>query len=378
VTESLIVTEVTPRGVPWTGGVETHVHNLSQAMQTHGVRVQVLTHTTEYGENNRMPGEGGDEHVDGVRYRRFRLPLRGLWEMPNWRLLREVRRLARKSTVVHVHSFHQPLAFLTAVSLVGVRVPLIFTPYYHGTGHTRLAAWLHKVWRPTAGKLLMRRADAIIAISEPEADLLIQHFPFAQDRVHVIPSGIVPPAHSPGAAVSGAEQNTDRTLVLSVGRLAPYKRNDSVIDAIARAPISVSLVLVGEGPDRARLEALAHSLGVADRVLFAGRVDDDELAAWWSKADVFVSMSEQESFGLALGEALAAGVPAVVSGIPAFRYVADLASARGAPEGSVQIANEVGLPKAITRPGPRFAPVNVMPWADVAHTTRNLFVHLRK
>jgi len=377
VTESLIVTEVTPRAVPWTGGVETHVHNLSQAMQTQGVRVQVLTHTTEYGEDNRIPGESGNEHVDAVRYQRFRLPIRGVWELPNWRLLREVRRLARNSSVVHVHSFHQPLAFVSAAVLTGVRVPLVFTPHYHGTGHTRLATWLHKVWRPTAGRYLMRRADAIIAVSEPEADLLVRHFPVVQGRVHVIPNGIVPPTQLPVDAPGVPAQDTDGLVVLSVGRLAPYKRHDIVIEAIARAPQSVSLVLVGEGPDRGRLESLVHSLGVADRVLFTGRVDDDELATWWSKADVFVSMSEQEAFGLALGEAMAAGVPAVVADIPAYRYVADLASERGAPEGSVQIANEAGLPEAIACLGSRFASVNVMLWADVATNTRNLFAHLK-
>lgn len=364
--------EVTPRGFPWLGGVETHVHNLSEAMIRRGADVTVLTSTTTRDDGTHA-NRTESEIIDNVPYHRFRLPKRGLWELPSPRLLRDIRRHAKAADVVHLHLYHQPLAAMTTAALTGVRTPLVVTPHYHGTGHTPLASRLHTVWRPTAGRFLMSRADAVIAVSQPEADLLVEHFPFLQGRVQVIPNGIIAPAPAEPHPVPEGTR-----VVLSVGRLAPYKRHDAVIRALPHLTGPVLFVLVGDGPDRERLATLATDLGVLDRVHFAGRVDDETLAGWWARANVFVSLSEQEAFGLAVGEALAAGVPAVVSDIPAFRFVADLASREGAPADAVTVTPARDLPQALEQAPGRFPPVNVMRWDIPADTTRDLLASIRK
>lgn len=349
-----------------------HVHNLSEAMRDRGVDVTVLTSTTPRPVGEEPVPEGAGR-INSVPYQRFRLPKRGLWELPNPRILWSIRRRAKSADVIHAHLYHQPLAFLTALALTGTRIPFVVTPHYHGTGHTRAASLLHKVWRPTAGRFLMSRADAVIAVSQPEADLLVEHFPFLKERVRVIPNGIIAPAAAEPHPVPEGTR-----VVLSVGRLAPYKRHDAVIRALPHLRGPVLFVLVGDGPDRERLTTLATDLGVLDRVHFAGRVDDATLAGWWARADVFVSMSEQEAFGLAVGEALAAGVPAVVSGIPAFRFVADLASREGAPADAVTVTPARDLPQALEQAPGRFPPVNVMRWESSADTTRDLLASIRK
>jgi phosphatidylinositol alpha-1,6-mannosyltransferase len=110
---------------------------------------------------------------------------------------------------------------------------------------------------------------------------------------------------------------TGRTLLMTVSRLAAseqYKGQDRVIRALPRVlrehPKAI-YVVVGEGNDRPRLEALAAETGVTDKVIFAGRVAPDELPDYYRLADLFVMPSTGEGFGIAFLEAMASGIPVV-------------------------------------------------------------------
>jgi glycosyltransferase involved in cell wall biosynthesis len=353
------IIEVVPRAYPALGGVESHVRRISQALAQRGVEVSVYSHAVA-----RKPRVGSLENHDGVMYRRFAVPFGGAIPLPSLRLMRELRKNARGVDVVHLHQYHQPLAFFASLALMGVKTPIVVTPHYHGTGHTPFARLLHKVWRPTAGRFLMSNASRVIAVSPPEAELIIQHFPFLDGRVDVIPNGIEPPPPAEPARVPAGKR-----VVLSVGRLESYKRFDALVQAVARLDDSILLALVGDGPQREALQRQARELGVEHRVLFLGRLDDTELASWWARADVFVSLSEQEAFGIALGEALAVGVPVIASDIPAFRYVADLAQAHGAPPDAIRFADEDGLRELLGDPVTRVTPVMVSRWDNAADMT---------
>ena len=105
----------------------------------------------------------------------------------------------------------------------------------------------------------------------------------------------------------------DRLILVSVGRLAEEKNLDELLRCrAAMGPGHVTLLLVGDGPDRPRLEALAGSLGLeAPDVVFAGQVAPEQVADWYQLGDLFVSASTSETQGLTYVEALAAGVPAL-------------------------------------------------------------------
>ncbi len=103
-------------------------------------------------------------------------------------------------------------------------------------------------------------------------------------------------------------------LLLAVQRLAPEKRVDILVEAmpsILRSHAGAVLVIGGTGRARRDLESLAHRLGVGDSVRFAGYVPDEELGGYYAAADVFVFHSTYETFGVVLGEAMAAGKPVV-------------------------------------------------------------------
>jgi teichuronic acid biosynthesis glycosyltransferase TuaC len=124
--------------------------------------------------------------------------------------------------------------------------------------------------------------------------------------VRVVHLGTDPPA-------SPAPEPTPPTLV-TVGNLIERKRVADVIRALAvlaRDRPQLRHVIVGDGPQRSALEALASSLGVGDRVTFLGRLDPAAAVATARNASLFVLPSTNEAFGVAYVEAMAAGVPAI-------------------------------------------------------------------
>jgi phosphatidyl-myo-inositol dimannoside synthase len=138
-------------------------------------------------------------------------------------------------------------------------------------------------------------------------------------RVRVLPNTIGA-AYSAGAksdALLDRYALRGKLIMLTVGRLDPHERrkgHDKIIKAlpeIMQTFANVVYLVVGEGDDRARLQTLAHSLGIDDAVLFAGRVEPDELPLFYRLADLFVMPSTQEGFGIVFLEAAASGLHAI-------------------------------------------------------------------
>jgi rhamnosyl/mannosyltransferase len=191
----------------------------------------------------------------------------------------------------------------------------------HTPGH-RLVVWHHSdlvrpAWAPhTYGRIqrmLYRRAECVI-VSSPNLAAhsdLVRH----ARRVAVIPFGVSVERYRSVPALCAAAERIRAASpgphVLFVGRLVYYKGVEVLLEAMARC--RGTLLLVGEGPLDASLRARAAALGVQDRVVFAGRVADEELPAWYRAADVFVlpSIARTEAFGVVQVEAMAAGVPVV-------------------------------------------------------------------
>jgi teichuronic acid biosynthesis glycosyltransferase TuaC len=105
-----------------------------------------------------------------------------------------------------------------------------------------------------------------------------------------------------------------KTILISVGLLCERKGHHIAIEALPHLP-DVRLVVVGEGEERQNLEELAKKLGVADRVKFAGRVDNDQLKWWYSAADALVLCSSREGWANVLLESMACGTPVIATNI---------------------------------------------------------------
>ena len=149
----------------------------------------------------------------------------------------------------------------------------------------------------------------IVAISEAVRRFSVEDVGLPEDKVEVIHYGLdalpEPWGENPELPIPDGSP-----LLLCVARLAPQKGVDTAIRALPSIPDATLLVL-GEGPERARLEALARELGVSDRVLMPGRVGD--VAALYRRCDVVVHPARWEGFGLAMLEGMLAGRPVVAA-----------------------------------------------------------------
>jgi glycosyltransferase involved in cell wall biosynthesis len=112
-----------------------------------------------------------------------------------------------------------------------------------------------------------------------------------------------------------APRRATRRLVIAMGRLAPEKNYPMLIRAAAHMP-TVSIAVIGAGPDEAMLQALARALGVADRVAFLGQMPREQALARLADGDLFVQVSLFEGHSLALIEAAQLGMPLIVSDAP--------------------------------------------------------------
>jgi glycosyltransferase involved in cell wall biosynthesis len=105
---------------------------------------------------------------------------------------------------------------------------------------------------------------------------------------------------------------SNRIVLLYVGRLVPSKCVGFLIEAISNLSEDFVLILVGSGTEREKLEDLASSLNVSDRVVFAGRISDEDLPKYYASSNAFVTASLHEGFCVPIIESFASGKPAVV------------------------------------------------------------------
>ena len=319
---SLRVAIVTPRYPPAIGGVEHHVGMLATALARRGISVEVVA-TDPTGTLS------PDESLDGVTVHRFPTLANDGTYFLSPGLKRWLCCNVRRFDLLHAHSYHTPLPMLAALAVRGTAIPLVLTPHFHGTGHSIFRRALHLPYR-VAGAWLMSRADAVICVSTVEGQLLERQF-HVRDKLQLIPNGVdVQPLRStsPFARIPG------KTTVLAVGRLELYKHHDRLVRALVRLPPEYEAIVIGEGPASTQLSGLASRQGVGQRIRFLGAVSRPELLAWYRTADVFVTMSHREAFGLTLLEAALAGAPVVASDIPAHREVSNYV-----PEGRVVLVN---------------------------------------
>jgi glycosyltransferase involved in cell wall biosynthesis len=292
---------VTARFLPERGGTEVHTHEVAQRMTARGALVTVLA-------TNRGPTLTSEDWEDGVHIRRVRAwpRQRDYFFAPG--LADEIR--SAKPDLIHCQGYHTFVAPIAMITALRASIPYVVT--LHSGGHSsRLRVRI----RPAQARLLrplLRRARAIIAVSQFEAELFSHRLGMSPSDFAIIPSGINLPS-APNAVPPTAVR-----LVLSIGRLESYKGHDRIIEALPvlrRLNPDVRLRLVGSGPYESRLRRLAARLNVADVVDIAPLGDGSrrELAQLLQSAAVVTALSQYESQGLAVQEAIGLGCRVVVS-----------------------------------------------------------------
>jgi glycosyltransferase involved in cell wall biosynthesis len=160
-------------------------------------------------------------------------------------------------------------------------------------------------------RAMARRADALLANSHFGAARL--RAAYERDATVITHGADLKPA-SPSdlQEVRSRYDLAGRFVLLTVNFLHPRKRIDLFLRAFAELQLKGAVALVvGDGPEKDELHALAHALGIAGSVRFTGFIPDEQLAAFYGASDVYVHTCRAESFGLSVLEASAAGLPVV-------------------------------------------------------------------
>ena len=139
-----------------------------------------------------------------------------------------------------------------------------------------------------------------------------------KERVILTPYGIDAgkfSKKSPDKKLRGKYGLEGKTVLLSVCRLSRRKGLEYLLRAVARLSNDVRLLMIGDGIERDNLVRLSNELGILGRVVFVGRVPNDELLAYYNLADIFVLPSLHEGMGIVFLEAMACGLPVVTTNI---------------------------------------------------------------
>lgn len=267
--------------------------------------------------------------------------------------------------LVHTHLYRACLYGRIAARLAGVRA-VVATEHSLGDSQMEgrpLTASVRALY--LAGERLGRTT---VAVSPTVAERLTR-WGVPRPRIAVVPNGIDldgfrfdPERRRLTRARLGLPD--DAFVVGGIGRLTPGKRFDVLIGALARLPGDCRLLLVGGGPQEAALRRAAEESGVAGRVLFTGErpyVPDGspgpDLPALTSAMDVLAAPSPEEAFGLAVVEALAAGLPVRYASCPALEDLPPEAApdALRVTGGADAYARALAEVRAAA-PGPRAAP----------------------
>ena len=161
---------------------------------------------------------------------------------------------------------------------------------------------------------MMRRVDGLIAVSAALRTAMIA-LGAAPERVTVLRNGVDTRLFRPlGRSAARAALGLTRPTLISVGLLIERKGHHRVIEAMASLP-GFELLVVGEGPERPRLEALIARLGLTDRVRLLGARPHADLANCYAAADALVLASSREGWANVLLEAMACGTPVIAARI---------------------------------------------------------------
>lgn len=163
----------------------------------------------------------------------------------------------------------------------------------------------------------LRLSHRVVSVSETLRDTIMALVPSAPpDHIIVVPNGV-------DEAFFEIQRNESSSLPLrlvAIGSLTPNKAVDLLLRAVALLPLNmVRLQVIGDGPERSRLIALASALQLGSCVTFTGTVSSERIPAMLSEADVFLSASRSEGRPNAVMEAMAAGVPIVATDIEGIR-----------------------------------------------------------
>jgi glycosyltransferase involved in cell wall biosynthesis len=326
------VTHIINRFLPCIGGAELYVYNLSRKLIELGNSVTVITTTsTKFRdvENSKLSEK---EIINGIKVIRVKAFLNGPGFVLAPTLAKTI--LNSDSTVYNIHGFLSNIS-IEATNIIRSfkKRPMVLTAHDVTIAENLKKYYpLWKLYIHSLGKFLCRSVDTII-VQNPLDASFIKSLGISSCKIHIIPNGIDTHVFS-RSNVSEHEQESfkerfkikDKFVLLFVGRIEKRKRIDLLLYALKLIirDIDDEVMLLIVGPDQGEkneLLKLAKQLGLERNVVFTGPLDTRGLLAAYAIANVFISLSTQEAFGLSLIEAMSMEVPVVTHRWKGISYI---------------------------------------------------------
>lgn len=293
---------------PERGGIESVTASLAEGAVRAGNDVSVVCFRS---------GNTQDSFINGVQILRSPFSFSITSQPLSVDYIKLCLKEARHADLIHMH---YPNVLASLACLLAPR-------------HTRVVVHWHsdivgKGWMGRTvtffDRILLQHADRIVATSSVYADSSKALAPF-MSKVSIVPIGVSDPTERVDHILSPSwiKRLRGRRLILSVGRLVPYKGFETLITAALQMPEDIAIVIVGSGMLHDKLRGMIDASGLADRVYLAGSLAESELSALFRNADLYcmTSCERSEAFGVVLLEAMAYGLPIVAteihgSGVP--------------------------------------------------------------
>jgi len=311
------ILQFVPYFLPYPGGQERYIYNLSKYLVKMGHEVHVIT--------SNFPKSKKFEEIDGITIERYPLIARPLRNPIVPKFLQVPKRF-REFDVVHIHNEHAFSSIIAAYAKRRQDFPLILTNHGRLIFGSYVADKIESVYLKHIGKRIFELSDAIVVNSKSDKDFVSSIAPKASEKIYVLPNAIDPEFLTKLVKEKNNHGNNldAEVKILYVGRLIRRKGVEWLIKAMSIVTKEYSgkrikCILVGDGEDRKYFEELAREYNLSDSVIFMGRVGDGELFWLYKNSDIFVLPSLSEGLPTTILEAMYLGLPVVATDIPGVR-----------------------------------------------------------
>lgn len=314
--------QIVPYFIPYQGGQERYIYNLSKYLVRMGHEVDVVT--------SNYPISKEEELIDGIHVRRFPAVER-LMRNPLTPGFLRLGSTIEEYDVIHTHNEHSSAAMAAAYYRMRYSVPMVLTCH----GQLTFGDWakdrVERIYSRSIGKMLLSRCDRVVVNSADDHEYILSLKSVDPCRIVVLHNAIDPLFFDQYQRIDAPPLSESDVNILYVGRLIRRKGLEWLIKALAevariRPRAGITCTLVGDGEDALSFRTMVRDLGLDDCIHFAGSVADKELVSFYQRSNLFILPSLSEVCPTVALEAMYFGLPVISTCIPGIRdHFADVA-----------------------------------------------------